>query len=250
MMWGLMESQIQEKLELGLGMLENYRSFDQIASPEWEVVSTEENYSTKIPKTRGRLAGRIDLIIRQPDGSIWVIDHKTRGTQPDSRNLDLDDQLTGYAYLVWKTLKVIPGNIIFNTLIRVQPSPPRQLSSGKFSVDRSQGTTLELFLQTIREAGQSEEDYAPFIAYLTDQGYRPFFNRIGQYRTREELESFEERLFWEYKTMREVGRNPLSAVPEPNQFCSRCEFLAPCLMKERGYDWISYLDSNLDRVVS
>ena len=80
------------------------------------------------------ISGRADLIIKDVHGDLWVVDHKTSASYtPYMPGLDVDEQLTGYMYLCWKKLGIVPKGVIYNVLLKKIPSPPRVLKSGKLS---------------------------------------------------------------------------------------------------------------------
>ena len=55
-----------------------------------------------------------------------VVDHKTAAQKPaEGRSLDIDDQLTGYAYVYWRLTGELPRQMVYNVLIKALPGPPR-----------------------------------------------------------------------------------------------------------------------------
>lgn len=102
------------------GYIECYEQEDQ----EWEIVSTE--LKVEEPLGIGRrsglefvLKGRIDLIVKdigasgvgQKNDGVWILDHKTCSDLPKGKDVDFDDQMAIYAWLLrqkgWKVYGII-----------------------------------------------------------------------------------------------------------------------------------------------
>jgi hypothetical protein len=86
---------------------------------DWEVVGVEVPFSLWLPTEKGtrstfRLKGRIDLLVRWK-GGLWIVDHKTGRELPKERDLDLDDQMGLYTYLLRRTGLDIRG-VIYNAI--------------------------------------------------------------------------------------------------------------------------------------
>lgn len=95
---------------------------------EWQVLKTNRGafveFSFAIPlRERGFVyCGRIDLAVREPDGTIWIVDHKTTfqlGTSFFTEKLN-SGQLKGYCWAFWKATGTRPVGAILNA-IRVRP---------------------------------------------------------------------------------------------------------------------------------
>jgi CRISPR/Cas system-associated exonuclease Cas4 (RecB family) len=236
-------SEIDEHWELGCGMLNNYDLFDRHPTVTghqtftWDEVidvAIEDRAFVEIldPDTRkplpGRplLSGKIDLVVRKGK-DIWIVDHKTYQKRQSSRALDVDDQLTAYAYIYWRLTGVVPRGCVYNVLIKDLPTEPKLLKPTKkdpgpaLSQNRSQKTTHDAYLAALEEYGV--EDLSAYTDYLRDlkaKGWSEFFTREPVNRTLDELMSFEER----------------SRYPNPSQrTCGSCSALNICRsMEERG----------------
>ncbi len=220
--------------ELALGMVTNYSLYDEGEPLEGTVEAVEEY--VKIPLMDGvQLTGRIDLIMQRRDG-LWVIDHKTSSSSSDMKGLDVDEQLTGYAYLVWKTRGVIPTGLLYNVLIKELPSEPKVLKSGKLSQDTSQKTVYDLYLSKIQEMGLPLIEYSDFLITLQSIGWSKFFTRDGSTRNETEMLSFEKRAKRKGEDIIKILDNPEeNAYPSPSTFrCSSCIFLGVCKAMEDG----------------
>lgn len=74
---------------------------------DWEILGVEQEFNAMLPTRRGttssfRFTGKIDLVLRDRSmgGGLWIVDHKTGGDLPKQRDLDLEDQMALYIYLM------------------------------------------------------------------------------------------------------------------------------------------------------
>ena|SRR5262252_278606 len=238
------EDEWQMYQDKGIQMLTYYDFYDQ-KFPFWDdvlEVNIEERAFVDILDLDGErlpglplLSGRIDLVVKKDKG-IWIVDHKTAANAYQARALDVDDQLTGYAYVYWRLSGEVPRGVIYNALIKEPPRPPKVLNSGELSKDKSQRTTYDLYLTAIKENGLERADYTEMLEFLFDKGWSQFFLRDAMERNIEELESFEKRLRYEYTDMVRAIEDPAYMYPNPSQSnCSWCGYVAICqAMEEQG----------------
>jgi hypothetical protein len=229
---------------LGHGMLRNYDAYDR-ATGWWDEVievNLEERGFVPIRDLRGRrirgrplLSGRIDLVVRKGD-DFWVWDHKTAAQRPSYAALDVDDQGTGYCYIVWQRLGIIPKGFLYNVLLKRLPKEVPVLKSGRLSCDKSRVMTYDFFMDAIKANDHDPEWYAEHLAELQNRGWDDFFKRDTSVRNVQQLMQFEKNVYREYQDMRAVIRNPLLAYPNPNQRnCPGCSVLPIChAMEENG----------------
>jgi hypothetical protein len=259
---GLYDSGIGEEWrdwqEKGFLMLEYYDIYDR-QFPFWDdviEVNIEERGFTTIRDHKGNivdgsplLSGRIDLVVRRPDG-IWIVDHKTAASAYDARALDVDDQLTGYAYIYYRLTGDVPRGVIYNALIKDPPKPPRILKDGSLSKDKSQRTTYDLYLQAIEENDLDASDYEDFLALLKEKHWHQFFLRDTLEKNLHEIQQFEKRLYAEYLDMQQTLSKPdFWAYPNPSQWnCGSCSYVALCQATEEGTD-DTYLRENMYEVI-
>lgn len=79
--------------DLGVKLLELYPAWDKEQSDgSYPIVATEVGFEVPVPETDIVLVGRIDLVLRAPNGSLLIYDHKTSKTFPDPKGLMLDKQ--------------------------------------------------------------------------------------------------------------------------------------------------------------
>lgn len=246
--------------DLGQQMLSNYEKAWPRDQQEWEIVAVEGEVEVPIlyPGTRRRvrgqprLTGRLDLTVRRHGSmrGLWVVDHKTAASPWSDRGLDFDDQVTGYCYMKRRTSGETPRGVILNVLVKDTPAPPRVLKAGGLSTDKSQRTTLELYDDALRALNLDAGDYAEMRAALQVKGWSPWFQRLEVLRSPTELDSFEGRLFQEYKAMTEVLRDERKAYPNPSERrCPSCDFARVCQAMEDGSDAEAIIETQYHRRV-
>ncbi len=241
------EEEWYEYQEKGETTLKYYAQFDKKDPFFTEIigVNIEERAFVEILDLDGSslpgrplLSGKIDVAgFRKGKSRPSIMDHKNLASAHDSRALDMDDQLTGYCYLYWRIEDVVPLEAVYNVLIKDPPKPPRVLKDGSISKDKSQRTTYDLYLDTIKELGLKRGDYAEILGYLKEKGWSQFFRREGVQRSQEELESFGRRLYYEYEDMQRAILDPGYAYPNPGQrTCPGCAMMPLCQSMEEGGD--------------
>jgi RecB family exonuclease len=255
-MWGMVEDDFHQTYLLGKEMLTGYHRFHhRITAPSpWKVIAVEQRVWVPISTPRGqqvlrgapRLTARMDLMVQTGDGELGIIDHKTATQKPSTGTvLDLDEQLTGYAYVYWKLTGEVVRFVTYDVLMKKAPEPPRELQSGELSKDRAQPTTLELYLKAIKARKESPNDpkYREILSALTAKGDSDYFMRVSTSRNEQQLRSYGQRLYHRFSQMRAVARDERLAYAQPSQMkCPSCSFLEVCLAKEAGYDAESMID--------
>lgn len=189
------------------------------------------------PYERAFLSGKIDLVVHRKGSGIWIVDHKTAANTYDARALDIDDQLTGYAYIWWRISGDPPRGVIYNALIKEPPRPPKVLQSGALSQDKGQRTTYDLYLQQIKDLELDPKNYSEMLEFLEKKGWHQFFVRDGLTKNVEELESFEWRLQHEYLDMQKALKDEGYRYPNPSQMtCPGCSMVPVCQAMEEQSD--------------
>lgn len=242
---GLYSNGIEEEWNMhrdrGHEMLKYYNLFDK-AHPLFNKVievGVEERAWVDILGPGGEhlpelplLSGRIDLVVERENG-IFIVDHKALASMANDKALDLDDQLTGYSYIWWRLTGSIPQGAFYNVAVKDPPKVPRVLKNGTLSQDKSQRTTMELFRAALKEmgvkgsiqkgpAGETLADYSEYIDMLSQKGWHQFYQRLGPVRkSREQLESFERYLYYEYLDMEAARKD------ENLRYGARSQYVCP-----------------------
>lgn len=256
--WVSLEREAYAMYQLGRGMLTNFCEFDRSGQSRLhgEIYKVERRIRLPVldPKTgrptRTIISGKIDLVLKRHDG-FWIVDHKTYNRKPEFNALDIDDQMTGYAYLFWRDREInpdgeVPAGIIYNCLIKAIPAPPERLKRGGFSRAKSQLTTYEMYRRTLEEAGETISSYADVLNALAVAGWNEFFAQDETFRNEDELRAYGERTYYRSRDMASVLCDPehlAYPMPQARGNCGWCQFREACKNKDDGGDWESIMNS-------
>ena len=243
--------QIESASQLIRGMIANYVDFDndpdQLLIEPIAVIEGKPSIERRIrvpirhpdsgEETGVVLSGRIDLILGDLS-SLTIVDHKTYGSEPDFRALDIDEQITCYYYLLYRLTGEVAYRAIYNCLIKQIPQPPERLQRGGFSKAKSQMTTYEVYRRALEASGEPIEKYVDILNHLAAQRWGAFFKQQETTRNISELDAFERRVFYRVEEMQRVADDPSNlAYPTPStRGCMYCPFREPCKAADDGGD--------------
>ena len=241
--WKEIAPEYEEKVGLAAAMLDNYAQYDaENTLLHGEILEVETFYSANTKsylKGKGlHLVGKVDLVIRNSQG-IWLVDHKTSSRTPTNEVIDVDGQLTAYAYLYWRKHRVKPSGVYFNFLFKGAPEPPKLIRKGTaLSKAKDQYSTPPLYREAIQEYGFNPEDYEEIIEHLEEAGWANFFHRVAGVRNVKEMIAFERRLRATGSDIIRAKNAPkMWAYPSPNIYnCQGCIFSVPCKAADDGGD--------------
>jgi hypothetical protein len=242
-LWDEAEVEYRGLVGIGSSMLSHYAVYDHSAQYQFVPISVEQRVYLPIPGTKDHLTARLDVLGREMhSGMVAVVDHKTSsGGHAQGRMLDLDEQLTGYAYTYHRVTRgKLPDIVVYDVLKKKVPEAPRVLKNGELSRDKAQGTTFEMYLTAIHEKGDdpTHEYYREILDALKARGWDDFFMREVSYRNLEQVNAYERRVKLVLAEMRRVIADPNLAYPNPQPIlCNGCPFLAVCLQMEDGSDY-------------
>jgi hypothetical protein len=240
---------LEEQGSLGRSMVAHYRLWAR-RHDFFKVLRTEQAFSIPIrirPGARAlpkaRYEGRLDGLVEDDRGRIWVLEHKTCRRFPNEKTLDFNDQATGYVLGAEEVFGVKPSGVIFNYLKKSVPVVPKVLKSGGLSVNRAQNTSPEVVLAALRarELPHNEEPYLGYLEYL-DTSPHKFFRRYTVYRAEEEVAELREKLYWVTREMRKAS---LPIWPSYAWYACTlgCPFEGPCKAMSIGANWRLLLEA-------
>ena len=240
---------------LGFDMLSHYIDVYKSQASVFSFVLSEFEFCVPIPDTDGFFEGRIDGIIEDEGGDLWIIEHKTAKSFPDPSYFDFMTQPLQY---LWAMQQVIDSDIIenipagtplrgwcYNGLRKAVPKQPKLLKNEREVSIAAIDSTYEVYLNTLQEYGfdPTDERYRDTLSSLQQQG-NTFFSRQWWLCTKYELRMIEEELQAIYEEMSRVDKQ-WYRTPTPFT-CPRCPFLEPCQAEQKGSD-AEYLIANFYR---
>lgn len=104
----------------------------------WTVKAVEQPFEVDTPlKIDGKVQpfqGVIDLVIEDPEGRWWVVDHKTAGTIPDASSFHaMDPQLMLYPWAAKQAWGWDIAGVIYNYVKSKPPGVPKLTKAGNIS---------------------------------------------------------------------------------------------------------------------
>jgi hypothetical protein len=252
---------------LGNAMLRHYAEYAKDVD-DFEVVETEVNFSVPVRRPNGEelyvlrqftdlrtgeprrermpavYEGRLDGIVRDKYGLLWILEHKTARSY-DERKLLNDEQVGSYIWACRYLYGYQIAGVLYNVAMKKVPVYPGLLANGKaLSKDRKllNSTTSRLYREELDRQGFDHEPYADFLTELDEKGWDAFFHRKQVKRNPTEITEIGLRIYYEVK---EMTRSNMVPYPSPSPMnCPNCLFLQPCLAMGEGGDWRAVLDEN------
>lgn len=270
-----MESDFEDKLDLGTGMLTYHAKYVHPKFDNWfRPVAVEipfevplqdpdrpayllhctnsphcgQNHSNDPddPDSIAVYSGRVDALCQDiVDGDYYVFDWKSAGTiSKNDEFLELDDQVAGYSWALRVILNLNISGFIYAETRKDFPRPPRLLKrmqkGCQFSTSKVQATSLEVFEPYVAKHDPEaylNGCYDEYIEFLRSAETLIFSQRFTVIKSEEELDSIGISIAEEAADM--IG-NP-RRYPNKSRFhCTMCKYRQPCIGMDRGED-ISYL---------
>lgn len=262
-LWDEQKKALEETRDLGQKMLEGYEIWASVEDykPQFgfkKVLYTEREFAVYVPDEHGQayrftdgkgqeweiwLVGRLDMVVEDFDGRVWVLDHKTSKDRLDEDILILDDQMTMYLWAAQQILQHPIEGCYYNVLRKKLPVVPQVLASGKgLSKAKSIDTTYEVYLQAIEDNGFDPADYEEILGILANKR-TAFFERVKVHRNSHEIAMAGRMLLLEGIDM----LNQPYIYPNPTRDCKwKCDYKDLCLAMNRNDD-VDYLKKALFR---
>lgn len=141
---------LKEAVILGISMCENYQAYYKNPLPDgFKLIAAEQQVLVKVPGTRHRLEARFDAILeRLSDKRLFVFEHKTYNSRPNIKELQQNDQMLAYSWVLAKLNLGSVGGVIYNGLFK-RSQPPRGSSTDDLF-------TREVFLRPPEELNEFE----------------------------------------------------------------------------------------------
>lgn len=216
---------------------------------KWEILGVEKEFLVEIPGTGVNMKMIIDLIVKDEDGRIWLVDHKVTSVNFEDWGelLVLDEQANVYLWGL-NQLGIKASGVIFNLLRSKLPTVPKALKNGGLSQAKNIDTDYTTYLQAIKETGLNPNDYGDILSHIAVAG-RPFFGRHHTGRSPEEITVIGQELktiATEFATLSQDEN--LMPVRTANGNCRwDCQFKELCIMESKLLDTQLYKDTEFDR---
>lgn len=201
----------------------------------WEVVATEQEFEVETPlKVNGKtqtFKGIIDLIVKDREGILWIIDHKTASTIPDPTSFHaMDPQLMLYPWAAKRAWDMDVGGIYYNYVKSKPPTIPTMTKTGAIS-RRKIVTDYPTYVRFLKGNGFDPNDFREELVPL--QRKSPYLRRYRYPRepvvTREVVLD----ALTTVQKIRDAGRRNRVITRD----CARmCSYQAICRAELNGFD--------------
>ncbi len=234
-------AQYEDLIALGYGMLEHYFGWAN-KHDDFEVLAVEKHIEFDVPGIDPKDYGlervvysfKMDALVKDKDGRIWIMEDKTAQSLPDNTDyLLMDDQVGSYLWGLQVAEGIKAEGVLYNILRKKSPVPLKRNKNGLFSVDKRQDTTYDIALAALLKEYGEIPDYAQeFMEYLKFKGEN-FFHRELVRRNAQEISALGESVKMEVSDM----LSDPSIYRTPTQFnCGGCSFVTPCMAYYEGAD--------------
>jgi hypothetical protein len=220
---------------------------DPSSTPLENMKAVHPDYRLKWQGLPVTYAGRLDVLARDANGDLWVVDWKTAANIPDDHYwLELDDQVGSYPWAL-NRLGIPVRGFVYVEIRKAFPEPPKENASRrkgcKFSVSRQQATTFEVYFAHVFQHDTEavvEGCYEDFFEWLKNNPTK-FTERHLIYHTMTRMKAIEKNIGLEALDMIDPR---LRIYPSPGRFgCGGCAFRQPCLEKDNDGDYQYLLDT-------
>lgn len=241
---------VEKEVEVLLWILQRY--VDRYRD-EWEILHVEETFYLLLDGGE-TISFTPDLVVRDRNGTVWIVDHKTTSRIPDGGLPFGDTQALLYLAGV-KSLYPETAGFIFNRIRKKIPTQPRLTKRAPIKVyDLARiDTTYEILRDFLKaEAPRLLEDgpHLRRLAELRDQPDRWFWTETV-YASETQLATIvEEAAYWyrQYHAMQDTMVQWPRVLREDNGWnsCSRCSYQQLCYAELVGWDTDSLLESTYE----
>jgi len=195
-------------------------------------LETEQEFEVEVNEDV-KLAGRIDAIVEDEYGRLWVLDYKTRSMLQGEAAFDTDIQMSIYALAAVRMGYAVEGVIVLQFL-KKEPKGLRVLKNGSYSTAKNQRVSPLIVRKQLE--GEDPQGYEEFLRYDPDED--PFIRAVQTHRTVQNLERTQQYVVAHHREVALLLDRYISFVPNFTRDCSwDCPFRAVCMAYEDGYDW-------------
>jgi PD-(D/E)XK nuclease superfamily len=177
----------------------------------------------------------IDRIVEEPDGGLWIWDHKFVGRFMPPDFMLIDTQLARYFWgarkLGYKNLR----GVLFNEVITKPPTLPKELKSGGLEQRKNAWCDAYTYYAELKRRGLDPGPYKKHLMFLKAR-HKEWFRRQRLPRdapmTRQVMR---ELLQTVYEIKDATGREAFPRTPRKE--CQwDCDYLEPCIIQLQGGD--------------
>lgn len=210
--------------------------FERYADDGLVYTHTELELEYPIFPGRAVLTAKVDGIVRRPDGSHWIMEHKSHKKFPSEEFRFTATQAMFYFWLLQKLGYPKISGIIWDYVRTVTPNEPEPLKKGGLSKAQKTlgGTDYDTYFDAIEKYGLNPDDYAEQLDILEaddERFYRRVWLPLNQKMVNNSMRDFKETIL---EMIHLVGRSRARNLSEFN--CRGCGYKELCWAELTGSD--------------
>jgi RecB family exonuclease len=196
----------------------------------WEAVIIEKELN--VPTPLGvNFKGRLDLVVKDEEGLMWMVDHKTTGNIPDPNVYHaMDPQLMLYPWATEKQYGITLAGVVYNYIKSKPPSVPQLTAKTQQISKRKILTDYPTLVRFLKEQGEDPQDWAHVLRPLMRES--PFLKRYRLPRERHVTQEVLKDALSVVKRMGEARRFSRSISKD----CTMCPYVDLCRAELNGFD--------------
>jgi hypothetical protein len=182
----------------------------------------------------------IDLAVQEPDGGIWLWDHKSSGSFMDPDYMLIEAQLARYFWAFprlpeYAALAKNLKGVVFNEIRTKAPTVPEQLQSGQLTSRQNLDTDYYTYLKEIKRLKLPVADYEGTLKRLQQQTDK-FFRRTPMPKDLPVVRAMMVELMRSSSQIKRAERKgEFNRTPDKSCVWG-CSFSEPCVAQLHGAD--------------
>lgn len=210
----------------------------------WQVEAVEQILETETPLKIGNrvwiFKGRLDLLIRDTEGLLWLVDHKTASQIPQSTSFhSMDPQLMMYPWAAERSLGIHISGVIYNYVKSRPPTIPKLNKDGSIS-RRKVSTDYPTLFRFLKESGYDPNDFREILIPLRKKS-----NFLRRYKLPRESTVTREIVLDQLATVKRIDETK-RFVRNITRDCVRCPYHDLCRSELNGFDTKIMRKTNFD----
>lgn len=219
------------------------------------VLATEKEFCIPIysplgRRTRNKLMGKFDMIVRDEFESVWFFEHKTTGDSVNNRfeTVELEEQLNNYILVASCMYEDFAGGIL-NVIRKKAPRLPEPLKKGGLSRAKDIDTTYDLYMEALQQYGYNPAEYTEILSILKEKGDR-FFGRKVVSRKPEQILETRNEIYYTVQNIKaqtklyDKNKDPAVFYRTPTFMCKNCQYCNLCILDSKKGDTDGYIAGN------
>lgn len=223
--------ELKQIIKNSIKIIRNYiRSWED---DRWNYIFVEKEFDPiflcEVQGQRIGLVIKIDGLIEDEDGRLWLIERKTnqKFKDPESRIRDLQTSL--YCWVLWKLGYDVQG-VIWDEVRTKLPTVPKVLKNGLISKRKNIDTDYVTFKKALKNNGQTIEGYEDILERLE---FNTFFRRQPFPADKE----FVKNIVKDFKsTVVRLVKYRYKPIAEVSFICGNCDYYHLCMADLKGLD--------------